>query len=230
MAAGGDVESLIRSAIEELGNTNDISVERRPPDPGYTPPPDRASAFREIVAKTSSHLDSLEPWYFESKEFHVNWQLSDTGGEGPLVVGEFCLQNLHRALTAWQVPLEDVNLAADKRKILAELKVIDDTPYQGAGRLTGLRVTAGAIEPELWYYDMSTSRLERLDLNYGAYIRSLLITKGTSGWQYLFADVDLTESWIQDDVLMFGEMLRLFPRMFPNHQYAELQERLEARR
>lgn len=57
----------------------------------------------------------------------------------------------------------------------------------------------------------------------------MLVTKGTAGWQYLFADVDFKSPWMQEVGSELKTMLATFPALFPQYDYAPLRARLEAR-
>ncbi|MEV6875152.1 hypothetical protein [Amycolatopsis sp. NPDC051128] len=55
------------------------------------------------------------------------------------------------------------------------------------------------------------------------------MTKGTSGWQLLFADVSLRGDefdWVVDGL---RSMLKTFPDLFPKHDCEPLTRRLEER-
>ena len=63
------------------------------------------------------------------------------------------------------------------------------------GQLAAIRIQPEVDPLEIWYYDMELTSIEswtrqyvRLDLTYTEYMEQLAITKGTFGWQYLFAE------------------------------------------
>lgn len=68
-----------------------------------------------------------------------------------------------------------------------------------------------------------------MDVDYCGYLAALLVTKGTYGWQYLFADVSLADDIHHHTVENARRMLEVFPRLFPGYDYAPLAARLEAR-
>ena len=70
----------------------------------------------------------------------------------------------------------------------------------------------------------------KLDLTYSQYVEALVITKGVYGWQYLFADVSFDEYDLDGADERLERMLEVFPVIFPNHDYADLDARLKARR
>ncbi|MEU5344209.1 hypothetical protein AB0H18_25790 [Streptomyces sp. NPDC020766] len=213
-------------ALRELGELDGIEIETRPSDPSIVLPSDSA----EVRAALSEYIDpsiaaGLQEYYFPAEELHVSW--NSTGD--PRVDGELCLINIHTCLTRWQPPLEDVTLTSSEQSVLADLKVMDQEPFAGTGRATGLRVTSRSQEPEVWFYDLSRSRLDRLDLDYGTYMETALVMKGAFGWQYLFTDVELERPEFHEISTNLTEALALFSMSFPEYAYADLRNRLEAR-
>ena len=68
-----------------------------------------------------------------------------------------------------------------------------------------------------------------MDIDYCAYLAALRVTKGTFGWQYLFTEVSLAEEDYKNTARRLTDMLDVFPRLFPAHDYSELRARLEER-
>ncbi len=68
-----------------------------------------------------------------------------------------------------------------------------------------------------------------MDITYCQYLDALLLTKGTYGWQYLYTDISLRRGDFDETVRYLRGMLEVFPEIFPQHDYRELRERLEAR-
>ncbi|GAA4624445.1 hypothetical protein GCM10023196_024610 [Actinoallomurus vinaceus] len=194
----------LEHAITELESCGDIEVERRPPDPDLTP------ERLELVA--------------EADEYHADWATTDGR-----VSGEFCVRNIHGCLVNGDLPLTDEGLEPGERRVLRELKIFDEAPFGGAGSVTGLRVLPEGGVPEIWHYVSTRTMLHRLHLDYGTYLDTLLITKGATGWQYLFADVDLTEPKHADTAGNLTAMLDIFPGLFPGHDYEPLRTRLRER-
>ncbi|MFG2828970.1 hypothetical protein ACGFWI_16170 [Streptomyces sp. NPDC048434] len=145
--------------------------------------------------------------------------------------GEFSLRHLSAAMFATGDSLIHEDCSEAQRTLYSEFRIFDDHPRTGAGTLVALRVQDGtndAISPEIWHYDSSDGAF-RLDIDYAEYLDALLITKGTHGWQYLYADVDLGDSGfggIADDM---RNMLEVFPTLFPDYEYEPLRRRLEER-
>ncbi|WP_046495246.1 hypothetical protein [Streptomyces odonnellii] len=155
---------------------------------------------------------------------------SFTRGESSLS-GEFSLRHLSAAMFATGEHLIHEEVDAERRVLYSEFRIFDEHPRTGAGTLAALRVpptATGLLSPEIWYYDSSDSEL-RLDLDYAQYLDTLLVTKGTNGWQYLYADVDLTDTGLGGVADDLSTMLDVFPKLFPAYDYSDLRARLEER-
>jgi hypothetical protein len=213
--------------MRELSTCEDLSVEIRPALVAADELPD-ARAARESLAKcfSSAIVAELLEYYVRVEEVHASWEA--TSGSSPQ--GEICLSNLVTSVTQWHPPLEDPALTRSEQGVLAELKVVDEQPYAGIGTATGLRITSRSSQPEIWFYDSSRSRLELLDLDYGTYLEKALVTKGTFGWQYLFAEVDLSRPQFTWHTENLTAALDRLPTLFPGHPYTELRSRFEVRR
>ncbi|MBD3004004.1 hypothetical protein IEJ02_07795 [Streptomyces sp. 5-10] len=167
--------------------------------------------------------EAIRPYVFDVPELHASWQYSD-----PVIVGEFCLGNLPRRLAGGGVPMEDSRLPEAQQRILAELKLIDQAPFSGSGRIAGLRIPQEG-EWEIWYYDMKKSYFGRLDLDYGCYLENVLLTRGAFGWQYLFSEEDMRAGKYRSVTKNLTSMLNTFAALFPDQDYTALADRLEAR-
>ncbi|MEU6738314.1 hypothetical protein [Streptosporangium sandarakinum] len=221
----------LEQAIEELAHCGDIEVERRPPAPGLTPQrlellADADRVFDRIADEWRVRLDdALRPYHFAADEYHAAWGTSDGS-----VLGEFCLRNIYDCLVGRRHPvLGDENLPSKDRGVLAALRIFDEAPFAGAGAVAGLRVPSGSGELEIWFYVATQAMFHRLHLDYGTYLETLLLTKGAFGWQYLFADVDLSGPQHHDTAEILTAMLDVFPRYFPGHDYNPLRVRLRER-
>lgn len=214
-------------AVAELQQCGGLVVDTDEIPPVIAEFADPDWVLADIASRTGLQLPDhpFRDHFFASNSIAARWR-----SEGdPQIVGEFALSHIHRCLVGDPPELEDPALSDDEGDILFELRVIDQEPFSGSGRLTGIRLAEGGSSHELWLYDMSQERLERLDADYGTYLENVLITKGAYGWQYLFADVDFKEPGLGDVADNLSEMLRVFPEMFSGHSYADLQRRLEAR-
>ncbi|MEV0701148.1 hypothetical protein AB0I53_25015 [Saccharopolyspora sp. NPDC050389] len=79
------------------------------------------------------------------------------------------------------------------------------------------------------WFDTTTEGHHRLDLDYAGYLEALRITKGTFGWQFLFADVSLSDDEFDVTCQFMEIMLDVFPKLFPEHDYEPLRARLAER-
>ncbi|MFI0465957.1 hypothetical protein ACH347_17935 [Saccharopolyspora sp. 5N102] len=91
--------------------------------------------------------------------------------------------------------------------------------------VVSIRVEPNRAPQEIWVWD---ARIGALQMDLG-YLEALALTKGTFGWQYLFTDASLASDDFHHTARYLKSMLRVFPEIFPHHDYAGLQERLAAR-
>ncbi|MEW1661015.1 hypothetical protein [Streptomyces sp. NPDC093707] len=213
-------------AIRELSESNSFRVEFQRPDPSIVVPTDQS----EVLATLMRHVtfpvaESLREYHFPAEAIHASWESSGQRDAR----GEMRLASISTCLTQWHPPLGDMTLGESGQAILAELKIMDEEPFAGTGRATGLRITGRNMEPEVWYHDRPRSRLTRLELTYGAYAETALITKGAFCWQYLFANVELSHPEFHGSVENLRESFTLFSETFPQYDYVPLLDRLEAR-
>jgi hypothetical protein len=104
-----------------------------------------------------------------------------------------------------------------KRKVGDQLRVIDDRPDSGTGHQATLRLQPGDSDPQLWYFHLGLGTL-RMGINYQEYLDALILTKGTSGWQFLFCDItkELRKTYDFDVASPHMKtMLDVFPELFP---------------
>ncbi|MGH8877305.1 MAG: hypothetical protein ACRD0P_08205 [Stackebrandtia sp.] len=217
----------IVGALAELESCGEVVVERRPAGSvsgRVEVLGDLDRVFGEIAQQWPVGLaDVLRPHYFSAAEYHANWQAADG------VVGEFCVRNIRDCLLDGGPPLGDGVLGGGDRGVLSELRLFDEAPFSGEGAVTGLRVRPDGGDVEVWHFVATESLLHRLHLDYGTYLDVLVTTKGAWGWQFLFADVDLSRPRFGGIVENLSAMLEVFPRLFPGHDYAPLRERLRDR-
>lgn len=152
------------------------------------------------------------------------------------LAGEFSLPHTFSAFDSPPPQYNDLATAGD-RELFARLRIIDSAPERATGEATFLRLERNKKVFELWYQDRylfdeesNTQGVVRLELDYCGYLEKLAATKGTFGWPLLFADVSLADDVFSEHVTNLRSMVEIFPSVFPQHDYAELRERLEARR
>lgn len=194
--------SGVEVSHEVLGAVEaDPNPESVPLDPGLV----RCSPrFSEIGIQWGT----VEPYAPVSGEFYLTPVASAIKGEAP----DFS-SDLH---------------SESERAVGAELRIIDDAPYTGAGMYTALRLQAGVANPEIWFADHLRG-LWRMNLDYREYLRVLTMTKGAFSWQHLFTDAPLDDSEFSRIPGRLTNMLDVLPRIFPDHDYEPLRERLVER-
>lgn len=99
-----------------------------------------------------------------------------------------------------------------------------------------MRIRQDDAPLEIWYSALADIGDEpyppgyiKMEITYCEYLDALLLTKGTYGWQYLYADISLRRSDFQEVFGYLRDMLELFPVEFQQYDYAPLRQRLEAR-
>ncbi|MFJ5222748.1 hypothetical protein [Streptomyces sp. NPDC088400] len=197
-----------------------LDEHRGPGAPGLDP----AGLFQIIAEDGYPLAPGLQECYFPYRNMALHWRAADSGT--PLF-GEFDVMSIVTSPDR-RVPVDDLARDDDDRALLSELRVLDDISLGGEGRLATMRYHVGVTSPDIWFLDRYHAYI-RLDLDYRAYLDNLLVTKGVTGWQYLFADVDLSDREYRYILENIRAMLRIFPEEFPDHNYDPLAARLEAR-
>ncbi|MBT2367452.1 hypothetical protein J7E88_19615 [Streptomyces sp. ISL-10] len=167
-------------------------------------------------------LDDVGDYLLATDHIHVSWRTDDH-----YLYGEFFLKDLRTCLAGNYIPYVDPRLPQEEQLVMEELKTLEEAP--GSGRLTALRVPPYAESREMWFYDTNHRRLELLDLDFKAYLETLLVTKGIPGWQYLFTGTDMGHREFNAIVRQLRISLESLADMFPGHDYSDLHARLEAR-
>ncbi|MER7012839.1 hypothetical protein ABT324_15590 [Saccharopolyspora sp. NPDC000359] len=208
----------IRAHVEELRSAPDIVVTTC--DIGSGPPRELSADDVDLISDRwgADAVDGTRDYLLNTDRIHLSWH-----SVAHYVHGEFALTDIRSCMTGWIVEVEDERLAPEKQELLWELKGLEEAP--GSGRLTALRAT----NDELWFYDITKARLERLALDFQSYVDNLLLLKGAPNWQYLFADVDLCDDEFTTRVAQLDRTLEALPILFPDHDYSHLQQRYEER-
>lgn len=168
-------------------------------------------------------------------DMSARWEATGRGGS-VRIRGEFNLIHLEDVLGQPEGPAAFPGATDFQKRFLSELRVIDHTPRSGAGMLTYIRLQPDKSPLELWYSDIADigedpypSGFVKMDITYCQYLDSLVVTKGTYGWQYLYTDVSLRRGGFRETVAYLQGMLQVFPELFPRYDYAPFRARLEAR-
>ncbi|MBC2900135.1 hypothetical protein [Streptomyces cupreus] len=221
-------ERGLRLMMSELRETSEFEVHDALPgvvDPACE---DVDAAFAGIMATTGVALDDgLKNCFVRFDRLSACWDLE--GSENGLS-GEFCISHLPAVIATEAPPSAPELMTEDERQRYAQFRVLDDHPVSGTGAFAALRLNPESPTPEIWYHDFHYNLGGfRMALDYCRYLDVLTLTKGTFGWQFLFCDVSFTD----DDFLglgdELGEMLAVFPRLFPDRDYTDLRARLEER-
>jgi hypothetical protein len=90
-------------------------------------------------------------------------------------------------------------------------------------RFAALRLSADSPSPEIWFHHFKKEPAAvRLDIDYCGYLDALTVTKGVSGWQYLFADVDLSSPGVRPCPAQHGAHARRPPGSVPRARLRSL--------
>ncbi|GAA2404139.1 hypothetical protein [Streptomyces coeruleofuscus] len=180
----------------------------------------------DLMAEDGIELtERIKEALFPHRFMALHWV--STQPELPLV-GDFRVMNIGASRGVGLRNLDDHAWYESDKELLSQLTILDDASRGGSGQLTTMRFLPGVSSPEIWYLDRFHTFV-KLDMDYRDYLDNLIITKGVIGWQYLFADVSLGADEFGSTLDDLRTMLRVFPEQFPDHDYAPLQERLEAR-
>lgn len=209
------IRARVAAVMEELQTAEGIIVVENRTTAG-----DRVDvdAGRQQLLRQAAGIDD-DADLLDVKSVHLAWHTTDFS-----LGGEFSLRGLrHDNTMSWV----DATLPEGKQQIMDQMTVIEESP--GTGRLTGMRQPGPGAPVELWFYEMSRGRLEPLDVDYLTYVDALLAMKGVTCWQYLFMPLDLSAPEFRSCVNDLRQALRLLPELFPDHDYADLRARLDAR-
>ncbi|WP_330316954.1 hypothetical protein [Streptomyces platensis] len=146
----------------------------------------------------------------------------------PLVTGEFFLTPLPKAVREIPPSFPPSLYPEEEQRIGAELHIIDDAPYTGAGSFVGIRIQPEVTDPEIWFSD-HTRGLWQMDLDYHTYVEYLRRTKGAFGWQHLYTRAPLNDWEFERTADRIARMLDVLPQVFPDYDYTPLRQQLEVR-
>jgi hypothetical protein len=161
--------------------------------------------------------------------FGVHWECVQVGKRKlrEPVGGEIALTYLYHVASS-ETDVGSPRTPAKERALLRSLRVIDDQPAGGNGTFAAIRLVDAQLTPDVWFFDVR-SGLHSLDVDYCGYLEALTVTRGWYGWQYLFADIDLSKPEQRMLLARLRRMVELLPLIFPKTEISSLAERLAAR-
>ncbi|MFE4537261.1 hypothetical protein ACFRKB_19610 [Streptomyces scopuliridis] len=182
---------------------------------------DIASPGHEVPNGVPSLDPTLFEWSVRFSEIGTQWRTAEPYQS---VSGEFFLTPLSQAVHT-DPPNFNPSLYSEKeQRIGRELRIIDDSPFTGAGVFVAIRLQSNVHSPEMWISD-HTQGLWKMDLDYSAYVKFLRLTKGAFGWQHLFTQAPLDDYEFQRTADRIARMLNTLPQVFPDYDYTTLLER-----
>lgn len=225
MKALTEYETLLRDTLHEVTENPRVQVFSAEPGEVTNEFGDAHQAFALIPVLHGVTLDpALQRCFIRFNRLSCHWRFEQ---DTVKLTGEFNVRHLLSSLGV-RPPEQDWGESEFEQQLYSELRVIDDRPGAGSGTFAALRIQPGNPVPEVWYHDFRLGAF-KLDIDYCGYLDALAITKGVSGWQYLFADVSLADEKFAIYENKMSHMLNVFPSLFPDHDYAPLRARLEAR-
>ncbi|REK87656.1 hypothetical protein DY245_25520 [Streptomyces inhibens] len=226
MSPLSDYEKRYLAMLDELSNSPEIQVYYEERGPVEEQVGDAQEAFELIADEQGIFLDPLlHRTFLRFEELSCHWGVE----RGDVyLTGEFSLYHLAAAMLTVGVDLATDDTPEEESTLYSELRLFDDHPRGGGDTMAALRIHPGMTSPEVWYYH-GTRGVFKLDLNYSEYLDALLTTKGTYGWQYLFTDVSMRDVDFQGAAENIQNMLKIFPEIFPDHDYEPFRVRLAER-
>ncbi|MFE2036852.1 hypothetical protein ACFXBB_27125 [Streptomyces scopuliridis] len=218
-------EESLRKAFEELEASSQVQIFHSKEGPLAEEFGDAATAFEMISSWRGIELDpSLQRCFIRFTMLWSHWRIERPGVK---LAGEFRIRHPLYTLDV-RAPDSDWASNESEAQLYSELRVIDDRPGSGTGAFAALRIQQGNAMPEVWYHDFRRGAF-KLDIDYCQYLDALCVTKGVSGWQYLFADVSLSERNFRSFARSLEKSLEVFPELFPDYDYTDLRTRLQER-
>ncbi|MFJ6746812.1 hypothetical protein ACIQNI_01270 [Streptomyces sp. NPDC091266] len=183
------------------------------------------TAIFELMAEEGFTLtERIKEAYFPYRYKALHWRIADPDVS---LFGEFNVMNIDVSSEV-KLPVQDFAWEKSDERLLSELSILDDISRGGGGQLATMRFLPGVSSPEIWFLDRFHTFV-KLDLDYRDYLDNLILTKGVTGWQYLFADVSLGAREYDSTLESLRTMLQVLPEHFADHDYQPLAARLEAR-
>jgi hypothetical protein len=221
MAASSDYEKRYVKMFDEIAASDDMEVLHEDRGEVMDSIGDADEAFGWIARLRNVELPpSMKECFFRRSQLAIHWQAADPG----TAAGELNLINIVEAIAAGA---PRVGAEAEDGVEPEAFRIFDDHPRGGTGTFSALRLADGPDAPEVWFYSGPRGYV-KLELDYCAYLDTLLVTKGFYTWQYLFADATLPEKEAGYVTERMRLMLDFLPPRFPDYDYSPLEARLKA--
>ncbi|MGW1845514.1 hypothetical protein [Streptomyces sp. NPDC001966] len=225
MAVLTECETRLMAMYRQLTENPQVKIFSAKPGQIIDEYGDAREVFEKISEWRGINLDpSLQRCFVRFSWFSCHWRIERAEGQ---LTGEFTIRHL---LTSTNVEAPDIDWGDTpaERQLYSELRVIDHRPGSGTGAFAALRMNPDMPNPEVWFHDFRIGAF-KMDIDYCDYLAALAITKGTSGWHYLFCDVSLRDREFRHIASRLEDMLTVFSEMFPECDYAPLRQRLDER-
>ncbi|MEV0049054.1 hypothetical protein AB0H34_00990 [Saccharopolyspora shandongensis] len=218
------------AVLEELRSCPEVQLTRDHQGKLNSVIGDADKAFAELAEWDGVALDpALKNSYLRFSSLAACWWIPDPEyPDESVIAGEFDLNHIYSVVQGEPLTQRLYDPSPEEFQLFTELRSFDGTGQSGVGHLSMLRFQPGVVNPEVWF-DTTAQGHHRLDLDYPGYLEALRITKGTFGWQFLFADVSLSDDEFEVTRQFMEIMLDVFPRLFPEHDYEPLRALLAER-
>ncbi|MFF4951633.1 hypothetical protein ACWC2K_08580 [Streptomyces chattanoogensis] len=212
--------------LQELRSNPGIQVMRDSEGPPDLTIEDVLESFDELEDRENITLaPALQENYLRHSEIGSQWK---TVGPYAFVTAEFNFTPLARLVHEEPPTFGSALSSAEERRLVSELRVIDEAPVTGTGSFAALRLQPEVEEPEIWFTDGERG-IWQMDLGYFGYFEALRLTKGTFGWQYLFTEAPLVSEEFEGPTDRLKNMFESLPQIFPDHDYEPLRARFAER-
>ena len=151
------------------------------------------------------------------------WYCQNNGKEIPS--GEFHFRSLDDIAKKTFVIWDD-EMSEEEQEFLRSLIVFDIHPHTGDGVKSCLKKAQEGNRMEIWLID-SNGECFLTSMDQPAYINALLELKGWFGWQFLFCDIDLTDSYFRFVKNDLNRMINVLPQLFKEVDYEKYQTRFQ---
>lgn len=182
--------------------------------------------YRENVKEKCGHDMSpvFEKHSYGNDSINMAWnyELGDDVKNG----GEFNVYDPYSIFVWYRELKTSPEWPTEKIHFYKSLRTLDDHPHSCDGVMAVFKLEEGNNYPPLYLHD-SNGNFHKMTIDYEEYLMHTINLKGFFGWQFLFCDIDLNESYFElqkQDIRMY---LTDLPRLFPDEDFGGYMDRFE---
>lgn len=223
----------LKSLFDEVKECEDIDIISRK---GGFPTRDKQHVIKEVHILEKRHgfvvSDNIIELMYLPATLQLYWNCQISQDDKLDLLGGFWLSNMTNVIDS---PRNRVKISSDiieeeefgpKQRAVASNSVYFDVNLRNYGYDTATILALGEdTKPGLWLLD--EVELVELEISIKEYVEALVLTKGTFYWQYLFCsqeDYDATPFYKKRYI---SEGIDMLKRVFPDHDYSLLDNRLK---